>query len=246
MTIEPIMISKDCSVGEDCPSLDRRRDGWIEVTGYPVDVAGQRLHSDDTESIVEVPAQLLGGELTVADLPGFMKARHRTDLLRVQTRNLYNVPSDGKDFRRYVEGFQFQPSPARRDWAAKLRADADAGKIRRNVHVVREPLSRFLSFQFEWGYLYNAEAGQDIRVVSVGNTTAAEHLFDVGDFTVVEHKDVVRHRYGKDGKVLGAVQASSDAAQAYAALAEVVWEQAAPFAEWWALRPQYHRTMQAA
>lgn len=248
MTSTSIQISSDCSVGEECPSLDQRKDGWIEVTGYLVDTAGVRVHDDDTETTVEVPAQLLGerGDLTVADLSGFIGSRHRTDLLRVQTRDLYSVASDGEDFRRYVEGFRFEPSQARKDWAAKLRADKAVGKVRRNVHVVREPLTRFLAFQFEVGYLYNAEAGQDIRILSVGAGAAAAHLMHVGDFTVVEHKDVVRNRYDEHGRFLGAVQASSDAAQVHAALAEVVWESAVPFVEWWAQHPQYHRAMQAA
>lgn len=248
MSSAPLRISSDCSVGEECPSLDQRKDGWIEVTGYLVDSAGVRVHDDDTESTVEVPAQLLGerGDLTVSDLGGFIASRHRTDLLRVQTRDLYSVASDGEDFRRYIDGFRFEPSQARKDWAAKLRADADAGKVRRNVHVVREPLSQFLSFQFEWGYAYNAEAGQDIRILSVEAGAAAEHLMHVGDFTVIEHKDVVCNRYDDAGRFLGAVQASSDAAQVHAALAELVWESAVPFAQWWAQHPQYHRAMQAA
>ena len=248
MTRAPIRISTDCSVGEQCPSLDLRREGWIEVTGYLVDSTGARVHGDDTESTVEVPSQLLGerGDLTVPDLGAFIGVRHRTDLLRVQTRDLYAVASDGEDFRRYVEGLRFEPSQARQDWAAKLRVDADSGQVRRNVHVVVEPLSQYLAFQFEWGYQYNAAAGQDIRILVADSGPAAAHLMQVGDFTVVEHKDVVCNRYSDDGRFLGAVQASSDAAQVHAALAELAWERAVPFGEWWAEHPEYHRSTHAA
>lgn len=235
-------------MGEECPSIDHRKDGWIEVTGYLVDRDGQRIHADDTESTVEVPDHLLGelGDLAVTDLAGFIATRHRSDVLRVQTRDQYSVASDEEDFRRYVEGQPFQVSEARRAWADKLRADRAEGRLRRNVHVVTEPLTLYLRYQLDWGYRFNADAGMDIRIAATSDTPATAHLRHVGDFTVVEHKEVVRNRYNDSGEFLGAVQASADAAPAYTALAELVWEQAVPFAEWWAGRPQYHRRPQAA
>lgn len=242
-----LRLRSDCSVGEECPALDRRRDGWVEVTGYLLDDSGRRDHAD-TEAVVEVPDRMLREivDLAVVDLGGFIGARHRTDLLRVQTLDRYGVPSDGDDFHRYLAGAELPTSPAKQAWLDKLRADADRGRIRRNVHIVREPLTDYLCYQFEWGYAYNVEAGQDIRVLSVEQAPAAARVIDVGDFTVVERKDVVHSRYGADGSFAGAVQAGSDVAGGYAALAELVWELATPFTGWWERHPQYHRATRAA
>ena len=50
------------------------------------------------------------------------------------------------------------------------------------------------------------------------------------DFYVAEHLDVVRLRYDVTGALVGIVKVSAEAAEAYAALAELAWEQAIDFA----------------
>lgn len=75
---------------------------------------------------------------------------------------------------------------------------------------------------------------------------AGAHLLRIGDFNVVEHQHVVRSRYDTNGAYLGAVQVSADAAESYAALAELAWQLATPFTTWWTSHPQYHRATRAA
>lgn len=212
-----------------------------------MDSEGRRA-TGDIEATVEVPDQLLSevADLVVPNLSTWVADHHHTDLLRVQTLDFYGVASDGDDFHRYMAGAAEPATPGKQAWLKKLRDDANQGRIRRNVHVVREPLTDYLRYQFEWGYVYNVKAGQDVRVLAVEDTAAARHLFHVGDFNVVEHKDVARLRYGADGAFLGAVQVGADAADGYAALAELAWELATPFTAWWTQRPHYHRATRAA
>lgn len=111
----------------------------------------------------------------------------------------------------------------------------------RNVHIVRDPLTPYLRYQFEWCYTPNTAAGQDIRVLDMTETPAAAALLRVGDLAVVEGRHVVRLRYDPDGSYQGAVTVGDDTAVGYIALAEVAWNLATPFTTWWAEHPQYHR-----
>jgi hypothetical protein len=212
------------------------------VTGY---IPGDD-HSVDVT--IEVPDTLFPelADLDVPNLGAWIAAHHRTDLLRIQTLDSYGSGSDGDDVRRYLSGAPAPSSPARDDWFKKLRDEAAVGRIRRNLHVVREPLTPYLRYAFEWGYVYNQAAGMEIRILPVADTTADAHLAKIGDFLVAEGVHVARMRYDDAGSLLGTVKVSADAAEAYAALAELAWEQAVDFTSWWAEHAQYHRAQRAA
>lgn len=231
-----------CPINDECPKVERGREGWIEVTGYTP--GGD--HSIDVT--VEVPDTLLPevADLEVPNLGRWIAEHHRTDLLRIQTLDSYGSGSDGDDVRRYLSGAPAPSSPARDEWFKKLRDQADAGQSRRNLHIIREPLTPYLRYAFEWGYVYNQAAGMQIRILSAGGTTAAAHLAKIGDFYVAEGLHVARLRYDQAGSLLGTVKVSADAAEAYAALAELAWEHAVDFTSWWAEHPQYHRDQRAA
>jgi hypothetical protein len=235
---------QSCGNGDECPALDRRENGGIEVTGYPVNRPGIPAG----EAVVLVPDTLIPevASLDVSSLGAYIAERHRTDLLRVQTLAYYNVASDGDDLDRYLAGAGEPTAPGKQQWLSKLGEDAAAGKHRRNVHIVNAPLSDYLRYQFEWCYTFNVAAGQDVRILDVTEGPAAAHLLRIGDFNVVERQHVVRSRYDTNGTYLGAVQVSADAAESYAALAELAWQLATPFTTWWASHPQYHRSTRAA
>ncbi len=234
---------QSCGNGDECPALDHRPGGGIEVTGYHVDRAGL----PPGEAVVLVPDTLLPEvtDLTVPSLGSYLAQHHRTDLLRVQTLSWYRVESDGEDYARYLAGEAEATAPGKQGWLDKLRTDAEVGRMRRNLHVVETPLTDYLRYQFEWCYTANTDAGQEIRVLDVTNSAIAR-LGNLGDFTVVEHEHVARSRYDADGRYVGAVQVSADAAEAYVALAELAWQIATPFTTWWAANPGYHRAMQRA
>jgi hypothetical protein len=231
-----------CPINDECPKIERGREGWIEVTGY---IPGDD-HSVDVT--IEVPDTLFPelADLDVPNLGAWIAAHHRTDLLRIQTLDSYGSGSDGDDVRRYLSGAPAPSSSARDDWFKKLRDEAAVGRIRRNLHVVREPLTPYLRYAFEWGYVYNQAAGMEIRILPVADTTTDAHLAKIGDFLVAEGVHVARMRYDDAGSLLGTVKVSADAAEAYAALAELAWEQAVDFTSWWAEHAQYHRAQRAA
>lgn len=244
------MISKlirlrvqSCGNGDDCPALDRREEGGIEVTGEVV----HRPGLPPGEGTVLVPDTLLPEIASLhVDLGTFIAEHHHTDLLRVQTLDYYGVASDGEDYRRYLDGEPVPNAPGKQEWLDRLRTDTAAGRVRRNVHVVRAPLCSYLRYQFEWCYLPNAAAGQEIRILDVTEVPAAVTLLDIGDFAVIEGQHVARLRYNPDGGYEGAVAIGAEATAAFVAIAGLAWMMATPFATWWAEHPKYHRPTVAA
>ncbi|MGH3800380.1 MAG: DUF6879 family protein [Pseudonocardiaceae bacterium] len=232
-----------CGNGDECPALDRREAGWIEVTGELVDRPGL----PPGERTVRVPDTLLP-EIAALDvnLGAFIAQHHRTDLLRVQTLTHYEVASDDEDYHRYLDGAVAPTATGKQEWLDRLRTDTIAGRLRRNVHIVHTPLTPYLGYQFEWCYLPNTAAGQDIRVLDAAEVPAVAALLRVGDLAIVEGQRVAQLRYGPNGEYQGAVATGADATVGYVALAQVAWELATPFTAWWAAHPQYHRDNSAA
>jgi hypothetical protein len=125
---------QDCGNGDECPALDRREDGGVEVTGEFV----HRPGLPPGEGVVLVPDTLLPEIASLhVHLGEFIAEHHRTDLLRVQTRDHYGVASDDEDYSRYLAGEDAPLAAGKQEWLARLRTDTDAGRIRRNVHVAR-------------------------------------------------------------------------------------------------------------
>jgi hypothetical protein len=208
----------------------------------------ERPSLPDDEASVWVPDKLLPelANLVIDDLGAWIVARHKQDLLRLQTLARYASISDGEDLERYLRGEAEPNAPHKQAWLDRLASDAEHGRIRRNVHMVEQPLSDYLRYQFEWCYTFNVAAGQDVRVLDISSNPAAVHLAACGDFAVLEGIDVARNNYAPDGEFLGAVQAPADTAAALAALAETAWAMAVPFTAWWRDHPQYHRATRAA
>lgn len=239
-----VMIRRHyCGNGPDCPALHRRPEGGIEVTGYRV----ERPDLPDGEVVALVPDTLLPEVAALdVDLGAFISQHHRTDLLRVQTLDFYGVVSDDEDFHRYLDGAPEPDASGKSAWLQQLRDDTANGRIWRNVHVVSEPLGDYLRYQFEWCYVPNMAAGQQIRVLSTETTPAADAVLELGDFYVIEGIRAARMRYGDDGSFDGVAAVGDDAARSYRAIAEMAWNMATPFTEWWAAHPQYHRPSIAA
>lgn len=179
--------------------------------------------------------------LTLSELSALIDERHTFDLLRVQTLDRYDVASDGEDYRRYIAG-EAEPTSSRKGpWLERLRSIVESGRAWRNVHVLHTPLSDYLRYACEWGYAYNATAGQDLRILELP-ADELQAVARVSDFWIIDRELVVRMHYDEAGRFVGAeVIPDEQGAAVFRALAEALWRQAEPFGAWWAARPQFHR-----
>ena len=235
-----IVRNGSCRDGINCPKIERSEGGGFHVTG--TDVPDDSLPPHERK--VWVPDELLPELVTMdgAAFRAYLAERRTTpgEIYRVQTLDRYNVASDGGDYERYINGEE-PGSPTHQEWLQSLRAQTAAGQVWRNLHVVRTPLNPYLSFQFEWGYVDNAEAGQVIRVLDVVEHPATEQMFAAADFWVIEGQDVVLQPYDEEGRILDRLGVHPSAVPGYRALAELAWSLATPFEDWWAAHPRYHR-----
>lgn len=237
-----------CGNGINCPALHRRENGRMIVSGPTVtdpEVLRQ-LALPDHESAVEVTPELFSGAgVTLLDLDGlaeFIGERHSHDLFRLETLSLYDVTSDGDDYRRYLRGEAEPNAAAKQPWLDRLQADTAAGRRWRRVHALTVPLSDYLRYECEWAYTYNVAAGEDVRIIDA----ATDGLLGVGDFFVLDGEHVIRSHYDQAGQFLGAEVVSEASTKApYLALRDLVWRTAEPFTDWWQWHPEHHRSQAA-
>lgn len=172
--------------------------------------------------------------LTLPQLGEFVAEHHNEDLFRLETLSRYLSDSDGDDFGRYLRGEPAPTAEAKKPWLDRLRADTEAGRRWRKVHLVDSSITDYERFEFEWGFAYNVTAGEQIRIGALGPA-----LTGVGDFFVLDHLHVVRSHYDGDGRFVGATVADDPAP--FIGIADLVWDRAQDFSTWWDQHREYHR-----
>jgi uncharacterized protein DUF6879 len=183
--------------------------------------------------------------MDVEELGGYITQHFTRTLFRLETLSQYEVASDGTDFARYLEG-EAEPDPARKQpWLDHLRDEARRGLYRHRVHVLRSPLSEYLRYECEWGYAYNAQAGEDIRILDLAERPDPGNLVD-HDFWLIDDNKVVRMHYGQTGQYVGAEVMPDREVYRYRAARDAAWNAAEPFARYWSAHPQYRRGADAA
>jgi hypothetical protein len=176
--------------------------------------------------------------LAPADLAEFAAQHFTRDLLRIELRQNYGNPADQSDLHRYLRGEPLTQTP----WLDPIQAAIQAGKHWRVLHAVTQPLTSYVRYECEWGYLPGSRISQQIKIAPL-----APALSRVSDLLILDEEHVLRYEYDEHDEFLGAVLVdhSSDQA-AYLELARLLWDQAEDFTTWWQSHSQYHRTTRAA
>jgi Family of unknown function (DUF6879) len=164
---------------------------------------------------------------------------------RLETLDAYSAGSDGGDVARYLAG-EPAPDPARKGpWLTRLRAERAEGRLRQCVHVLRSPLSPYLRYECEWGYVPNSQAGQDIRILDLAERPLPEALAGIDhDFWLVDSETVACMIYDGDGRFTAAETLASAELPRYLAAREAALAAAEPFPSYWDRHPQFHRINQ--
>jgi hypothetical protein len=167
----------------------------------------------------------------------------KLDALRVETRTFYEVPSDEGDFARYLAD-EPEPDPAVTEpWHAWIRAQLARGATVRRLRVLHSPPGDYLRFEMEWGYIGNAAAGEDIRILDLEYPRETPYpelwLLDDERVAFLRYDDVGRFLYADTD------DPAFPPAAVYVACV-MAWEAAEPFVEWWVRHPEYHRANRRA
>ncbi|WP_037068949.1 DUF6879 family protein [Pseudonocardia acaciae] len=177
------------------------------------------------------------------ELGGFIDQRFRLPgdrLFRMEVLPAYEVDSDGDDYRRWLDGATEPTWSRKQPWLDSLRRERDNGQVSTRVRVLSDELTTYERYACEFGYVHNASAGEDIRVLHRGEH-ALPHELQEEDFWVINDDIVVPMRYDQHGRFESAYVAEHDEVATYVRARDVAWAAAEPFLAWWARHPELHR-----
>lgn len=159
-----------------------------------------------------------------------------SDMLRLETLPYYDP--DRISFAEWQRGDREPGWERKKPWLNKVRADREAGIIRRRVRIVRGPLTEYERYECQWGYVPLAEHGEEIRILDLTDTPFP--LAGIGDFSVFDGEHAIRMHYDGGGVFLGASVVERDV-EFFVAVRDMLWQLAEPFPSWWARHPEHHR-----
>jgi hypothetical protein len=184
--------------------------------------------------------------LDAAQLGELIRSRFTLRAFRLETLDAYDVGDDGGDVARYLRG-EPEPDPERKGaWLARLQAEKSAGKVRQRVHVLRGPLSDYLRYECEWGYLPNVAAGEDVRILDLAERPRPALLEVDHDFWLLDDQVIVRMHYDQCHRFDGAEVLADSELSRYRAARDAALSAAEPFSRYWDRHPEYHRANQTA
>ena len=149
---------------------------------------------------------------------------------RLELHPVYTMPGEADELRRFRAG-EKPPEDYHYGWLDTLAAAVQAGKTMRRVRVVTRPLPAYIHYEFEWGFVYNVAAGEDIRVLDLTDQpgpTLPEH-----DFWLFDETTVVKLLYGPDGTQIGRELAEDPDLDTYLGWRDGAWRDAVPFRDYW-------------
>ncbi len=177
--------------------------------------------------------------MDAAELRDYIRAHFTSTAYRWEQVPAYEVASDGSDYGQYLAG-KAGPTMARKQpWLDRLAGERARGLYRHRVRLLHDPLHDYERYECEWGYVPNVAAGEDVRVLRIGEHPLPAEL--VGhDYWLLDDAHPVRMHYGPTGEFVGAT-VEDDLIDVYRIARDTAWTLAEPFTAWWARHPEHHR-----
>jgi len=131
----------------------------------------------------------------------------RASAFRLETLTEYRVESEAAQLELFLQGKPLPPeSSAQVEWRQLVSSAARGGRPMRRVHVVPRRLTPYLRYEIEWGYLYNAEAGEQIMLLVHDHPSQLFGTWPINDFWLFDDGTAtcacVRMRYDAEGHFL--------------------------------------------
>jgi uncharacterized protein DUF6879 len=120
---------------------------------------------------------------------------------RLETLDSYDVGREDEDFRRFLAG---EPLPLDNndDWCDQVRAATQTGKTYERIHLLPPVLTPYLRYEIDWGYVFNAAAGEQISVITTDAPSATRALATT-DFWLFDDETVLVMHYDATNKPAG-------------------------------------------
>jgi hypothetical protein len=125
---------------------------------------------------------------------------------RLETLQVYAVDYERNEYEQFLRDGQLIRPPGPRQHM--IRQHTTAGRALRRVHVVEEPLTDYLRYEFA-AYRQNGEAGEDIRIIPTSPPAWPTGLPKDLDFWLFDDRDVWDMHYTPAGQFVRAVRSKS-------------------------------------
>lgn len=120
---------------------------------------------------------------------------------RLEALPEYRTEAELPLVRAYLSGDPLPPEDLHKDWLAQVRAKRDAGAHFERVRVLTEPLTPYLRYEIEWGYLLLASAGDEVSLIAPDRAASLE--LPGFDFWLFDDELGVHMLYGPNGEYEG-------------------------------------------
>ena len=182
--------------------------------------------------------------MDATELRDFIRTTFTRTAFRLETLQQYDPAAP--DYRRYLDG---EAGPNKQAWLDRLRDERDRGLYRHRVRIVTRPVTDYTRYECEWGYAPNVGAGEDVRILDLGEQSLpiGEHDPMNGDWWLIDDEHLIVMRYDRDG-AFASGRLVGDAALVDAARAarKRLWRHAQPFTDWWNRNPELRRDQRRA
>lgn len=165
----------------------------------------------------------------------------------------YEVPSDGTDYRGYLDGAASYTVERKQPYWDRLAREADSGTQIQRVRRVTRPVTDYTRYEVEWGYLPN------ISPTEIGNPRETVLILDEGEVEVPElapYTDRDWHLLTDwDGHTVAVVMVYDDEfrfdravlhdnpllVSGFQVVYDLLADRAVDVREWWARHPELRR-----
>ena len=107
------------------------------------------------------------------------------------------------------------------------------------------PLTPYLRYECEWGYVANTSAGEDVLILDVTGRAAPPYAVD-HDFWLLDDEHVLKMIYDDEHRFVGAEHLGTHWLAMYRRARDAAVGAAEAFSSWWARHPEEHRGHNAA
>ena len=149
---------------------------------------------------------------------------------RLELRQVYTMPGEADELQRFRAG-ERPPAGYHYKWLDTVAEARRAGKTMRRVRVVERPLTDYTEYEFAWGFAYNVEAGEDIRILDL--TGRPRPGLPDHDYWLFDESTVVKLMYRPDGTQIGRELVEAPDLSAYLGWRDATWRDAVPFRDYW-------------
>jgi len=122
---------------------------------------------------------------------------------RLETLSEYRVEESAHKVELFLKGTPLPPDH-NDAWCQLVSAAQMAGKRMSRVHVIPRRLTPYLRYEIEWGYVFNAEAGEEILLLAHDRPSEIFDTWPLPDFWLfddgTERRTCVRMHYDSTGQ----------------------------------------------